>query len=162
MVHHRAADVSDWPRLQCPMRDFPHAVWGPPPCAAADPTWVTCQDETWRALSDAGLRAIRAAGVSNWRVPNLRRMERLGQDLPEVNQVEAHIGWHDDELFECCPTVGAATPLGRGMPTLVQPGADRTMQAVSDRAFQRENLGALHIDLLANETEAGPGIGSNL
>eukprot|EP01062_Namystynia_karyoxenos_P059928 TRINITY_DN51352_c0_g1_i1.p1 TRINITY_DN51352_c0_g1~~TRINITY_DN51352_c0_g1_i1.p1 ORF type:complete len:371 (+),score=114.84 TRINITY_DN51352_c0_g1_i1:77-1189(+) len=145
MLHHRAADIADWPRKVCVMRDYPdvpvsegHALWGPPPCALADPTWQTCQDESWRALlelRDAG--TIRAVGVSNWRTENLRRMQRLGQELPAVNQVEAHIGWHDDELIDWAAANGvviqAATPLGRGMPALVSPGGDPAVSAAAGR-----------------------------
>jgi diketogulonate reductase-like aldo/keto reductase len=51
----------------------PPQVWGPPPCAIADPTWQTCQDEGWRALVEfkkAG--KIKAIGVSNWMLANLK------------------------------------------------------------------------------------------
>jgi diketogulonate reductase-like aldo/keto reductase len=107
MVHHRSADVNDWPRAQPVMKDLPakqfpwmsvnassnRALWGVPPCAqfANDPTgnWLQCQDQTWAALLElkkAGL--VRAVGVSNWPIANLERMKRLGWELPAVNQVE--------------------------------------------------------------------------
>jgi diketogulonate reductase-like aldo/keto reductase len=35
---------------------------------------------------------IKVAGVSNWQIANLKRMAAKGMELPEVNQVEAHIG----------------------------------------------------------------------
>ena len=41
--------------------------------------------------------------------------------------MEAHIGWHDDELLDWCAANGvviqAATPLSRALPALVKPGA---------------------------------------
>lgn len=103
MVHHRAADVTDWPRTVSTMHAFPadfvyprnpvvngsKSQWFTPPCALADGTWTQCQDETWRALiemRDAGL--IRAIGVSNWQVSNLARMKAMGYELPAVNQIE--------------------------------------------------------------------------
>merc|ERR1711972_1191020 len=110
MIHHRAADISDWPRKACPMKDFPEAPtgeWGPPACSIQDPTWLTCQDETWRALLQLKKHGVvRTVGVGNWRTENLKRMLRLGQELPAVNQVEAHVGWHDDELNSWCKQHG--------------------------------------------------------
>lgn len=45
-------------------------------------------------------------------------MKELGQQLPAVNQIEFHVGWHDDEMLEWCAqhdiVVQAATPLSRG------------------------------------------------
>lgn len=88
MVHHRAADVADWPRTVNAMSAFPnnwarpgsptnngtHAQWLAPACAITDPTWVLCQDETWKALSELKAEGkLRAIGVSNWQVsgPNV-------------------------------------------------------------------------------------------
>ena len=124
MIHHRAP-VSAFPRTVPPMKAFPgtpivdgRAAWGPPACAVADPSWVTCQTETWDALlamKKAG--KVRAVGVSNWEIATIQRMIDRGVELPAVNQIEAHIGWHDDELIAFCHTHGivvqAATPLAR-------------------------------------------------
>jgi diketogulonate reductase-like aldo/keto reductase len=83
MIHHRAADVADWPRGVSSMKAFPdnwaypgspvnngtHAEWLTPQCGITDPTWVLCQDQTWQALTElkkAG--TLRAIGVSNWQV----------------------------------------------------------------------------------------------
>eukprot|EP00937_MAST-01D_sp_MAST-1D-sp2_P001890 g1890.t1 len=147
MVHHRAADFTDWPRQVCKMKAFPavpttadgsKAVWAPPPCAGRDPTWRECQDETWRALGElknAGL--VRAIGVSNWPLASLRRMQQLGQELPAVNQVEAHVGYHEDDLIQFCNANGifvqAATPLARSLPALIEPGGDPVVTAVAQR-----------------------------
>ena len=145
MVHHRAADFTEWPRQVCKMKSFPHipssgenAVWAAPPCAALDPSWRRCQDETWRALIDlksAGL--VRAIGVSNWPISSLQRMKNLGQELPAVNQVEVHIGYHEDDLIEWCQQNGifvqAATPLARSLPALIELDANPTVTAVARR-----------------------------
>ena len=125
MVHHRAPTAA-FPRKVSPMKAFPNtpivdgkASWGKPPCAIQDPSWVTCQDETWDALlkmKKQGL--IRAIGVSNWEISTIQRMIDRGVELPAVNQIEAHIGWHNDLLISFCAAHGivvqAATPLARG------------------------------------------------
>jgi diketogulonate reductase-like aldo/keto reductase len=133
MIHHRAADLGDWPRNISKMQAFPDgwagpgnptssgafSLWTAPSCALADPTWQTCQDETWKALVELRNEGIiKAIGVSNWMLPNLQRMKILGQELPAVNQIEQHIGWHDSEMVGWCAANGivvqAATPLSRG------------------------------------------------
>ena len=141
MFHHRAADISAEPLKMKPMKafpDHPDGVWGPPPCSLEDPSWQSCQDEGWRALTELKNEGkIRAIGVSNWMLSNLRRMKELGQELPAVNQIEAHIGWHEDDLNDWCLAHGvvlqAATPMARGLPALVQPGANAI---VSDLAIK--------------------------
>ena len=84
MIHHRAADISDWPRTVSQMAAFPDdwaaegspsssngkSSWQAPSCAAADPSWLTCQDETWKALSQ-----LRAAGTVLLRAPVLQVLE---------------------------------------------------------------------------------------
>ena len=114
------------------------ATWGPPACAVADPTWLTCQDETWRALVDLKKeKKIRAIGVSNYRVPNLERMVNLGLELPAVNQVEVHIGYHEDDLIEFCEKHGivvqAASPLSRNNPALIIPGNNTVISTIATR-----------------------------
>lgn len=195
MLHHRAADISDWPREVCPMAAFPDqptrttadnqtvALWGAPPCSLIDPTWRLCQDESWRALQELRREGtVAAVGVSNWPVSSLRRMEALGQPLPEVNQVEAHVGWHDDDLIQYCADRGivvqAATPLARFSPTIV---GDLTVTAVAaaqnksaaqvllrylleigvapipsahSENFQKENLATLDFKLTPGEVAA--------
>ena len=152
MVHHRAADNSEWPRSVSTSTHFPAnwlapgnptlngttSLWTAPPCALADPTWVTGQDETWAALvalRDAG--TIRAIGVSNWQVANLERMKALKMELPAVNQIEQHIGWHDDAMLEWCASndivVQAATPLARSLPSLVEPGVEPVISGIATK-----------------------------
>ena len=151
MVHHRAPTAA-FPRTVSPMKFFPNtpvnshgkASWGAPPCAVADPTWVRCQDETWDALlamKKQGL--VRAIGVSNWEIPTIQRMIDRSVELPAVNQIEAHIGWHPDRLIQFCQQHGivvqAATPLGRGgkpgfnMNGTVIMGADATVTALATK-----------------------------
>lgn len=113
-----------------------HSLWGPPQCSVNDPTYVTCQDESWAALTLLKSQGkIRAIGVSNWRIPNLQRMVDKGMELPAVNQVEAHIGYVEDDLNAFCHAHGivlqAASPLGRNMPALVTMGADATTTALA-------------------------------
>lgn len=154
MVHHRAGGAHEYPLRIASMKAFPdnwagegsplnnatdgQATWQLPACAVRDAGWQECQDETWTALQELKAAGkIRAIGVSNWRVQNLERMKRLGQELPAVNQVEAHIGWWDGALLEWCNAnqvlVQAATPTGRSMPALVKPGADATITALASK-----------------------------
>ena len=147
MVHHRCHDISDWPRETAIMAAFPaqpksadgtKAVWGQPACARADPTWRTCQDETWAALTLLKKQGkVRAIGVSNWPIASLARMESLGQELPAVNQVEVHVGYHENDLIEYCAARGivvqAATPLARSLKQLVVHGADPTVTALATK-----------------------------
>ena len=79
----------------------------------------SCQDQTWKALGELQAAGkIKEIGVSNWQLSNLKRMKDLRQQLPAVNQIEFHIGWHDDAMLEWCAANGvlvqAATPLSRG------------------------------------------------
>ena len=133
------------------MKAFPHtpvvngrASWGAPPCAAQDPSWVLCQTQTWDALialKKQGL--LRSIGVSNWEIPTIQRMVDRGVELPAVNQIESHIGWHNDELISFCHRHGivvqAATPLARGGKPgfnsngTVIPGADPTITAIAKK-----------------------------
>ena len=45
-------------------------------------------------------------GVSNWQIRNLQRMVDLGMEMPAVNQVEAHVGYVEDDLLEFCKKHG--------------------------------------------------------
>ena len=59
------------------------------------------------------------------------------QELPAVNQVEAHIGWHEDDLNEWCiqndVVLQAATPFARGLPDLVKPGANKDVTDIATK-----------------------------
>ena len=54
-----------------------------------------------------------------------------------MNQIEAHIGWHDDELITFCHKHGivvqAATPLARSLPTTVKPGGNAVVTALATK-----------------------------
>lgn len=148
MVHHRAADIGEWPRKSKEMKAFPDnwaregspvgGQWLPPACAVSDPTWQQCQDETWLALTELKKAGkLRSIGVSNWMVPNLKRMVALGVELPSVNQIEQHVGWHDDEMLAFCKEhsiiVQAATPLARSMKELVQAGGNAQITKLAQK-----------------------------
>lgn len=45
-------------------------------------------------------------GVSNWQISNLQRWKEKGYELPAVNQVEAHIGYLEDDLNDYCQQNG--------------------------------------------------------
>ena len=49
---------------------------------------------------------VRGKGVSNWQIRNLQRMVDLGLELPATNQVEAHIGYVEDDLLSFCKKHG--------------------------------------------------------
>ena len=80
---------------------------------------------------------IKEIGVSNWLLPNLIRMKQLGQQLPAVNQIEQHIGWHDDQMLDWCHQHGivvqAASPLSRSLPALVKPGVNPVVSAIAQK-----------------------------
>jgi diketogulonate reductase-like aldo/keto reductase len=155
MLHHRAADIGDWPRSSAAMKAFNtsntpwmtndakgRASWGVPPCAqyANDPTgnWLACQDGSWKALTELKKAGkIKAIGVSNWQLSNLQRMKDLGQELPAVNQIEVHVGYHEDDLIDWCIAnqvqVQAATPLARSLPALVKPGSNELITSIATK-----------------------------
>jgi len=152
MIHHRAADITDWPRAVAQMKAFPDnwaapgspissggkSLWQAPSCATTDPTWLSCQDQTWKALTELKAAGkVKEIGVSNWMLSNLVRMKQLGQQLPAVNQIEQHIGWHDDEMLDWCQLNGivvqAASPLSRSLPALVKPDANPVVTAISQK-----------------------------
>jgi diketogulonate reductase-like aldo/keto reductase len=148
MVHHRAP-VGVFPRRVSNMKNFPTSgtrpkiiggtsLWSAPPCAGEDPTYVKCQDETWDALVEMKKRGrVKSIGVSNWEVPTIQRMLARGVELPSVNQIEVHVGWHNDPLIAFCQKHGivvqAATPLARSMNATTQMGADATVTALAQK-----------------------------
>lgn len=75
---------------------------------------------TWRAMEEL-LRQGKARhiGVSNFHLRHLRRlMAAPGVRVPFANQVEWHLGWHDEDLLAYCRqrgiTLQAYSPLGGG------------------------------------------------
>jgi len=77
--------------------------------------------ETWRAMEamkTTGL--VRHIGVSNYHVRHLEHLLAPGNNVsaPFVNQVEWHLGWHDEELFNYSKPFGiqvqAYSALGGG------------------------------------------------
>eukprot|EP00928_Gymnodinium_smaydae_P046743 TRINITY_DN31161_c0_g1_i1.p1 TRINITY_DN31161_c0_g1~~TRINITY_DN31161_c0_g1_i1.p1 ORF type:complete len:352 (-),score=33.85 TRINITY_DN31161_c0_g1_i1:21-1031(-) len=73
---------------------------------------------TWRAmleLRDAGL--VRAVGTSNFGCQQLQGLADAGLEMPQVNQVELHVWWQQQELVDFCRKHGVAlmayAPLGR-------------------------------------------------
>lgn len=88
--------------------------------------------DTWRAFErireEGGARSI---GVSNFRVPDLERLQREAGRLPTVNQVELHPRFQQAELRAWHAAHGIATeawsPLAQG--DLLEDGTVRTVAA---------------------------------
>lgn len=116
-----------WPGLfpeNIPMMDPPHVetcgipVTEMPPCKQQSWGWKDCRLESWRAMSELQKAGkIRALGVSNFEVAQLQELIDLGTP-PAVNQIEYHIGFHDDYLLEYAKNnsivMQAYSPLGGG------------------------------------------------
>lgn len=131
--------------------------------------------EAWRALIDAKERGlVRAIGVCNFLPEHLDRLERETGVLPEVNQIELHPYFPQEEQLAFDAAHGILTqawsPLGRGNDLLENPvitriagrvdatpgqvvlawaiarGAIPLPKAASD-ARQTENLGAFEVSL---------------
>jgi diketogulonate reductase-like aldo/keto reductase len=90
-------------------------------CGAVNDTAdAAARIDTWRAMegfvADGRARAI---GVSNWRQEHIAQLLAAGVRAPvAVNQVQWHLGFHDDALLEYCLARGirlqAYSPLGGG------------------------------------------------
>ena len=95
-----------------------------PACKVGQRSWAKCRLDSWRAMLELQAAGkIRALGTSNFEVPQLRQLlaasEALGRGgALAVNQVENHIGYHDDYLQAWCASHGIAqqaySPLGSG------------------------------------------------
>jgi diketogulonate reductase-like aldo/keto reductase len=77
--------------------------------------------DTWRALQEIlASGKARAIGVSNYRQCHLEALLSAPNvsTAPLVNQVEWHLGYHNDSLLEYCKahniTLQAYSPLGGG------------------------------------------------
>jgi diketogulonate reductase-like aldo/keto reductase len=94
-----------------------------PPCKKGERSWKKCRLESWTAMLELQAAGkIRALGTSNFEVPQLQQLldatpESAGQALA-VNQVESHLGYHDDYLQDWCVKhkvqQQAYSPLGGG------------------------------------------------
>lgn len=116
-----------WPGLfpqDLPMLDPPHVevcgkpVLKMPDCKAGQWGWKRCRLETWRAMSDLQTQGkIKALGVSNFEIAQMQELVDLGTP-PAVNQIEYHLGYHDDMLVEYGKNhsiiMQAYSPLGGG------------------------------------------------
>jgi len=93
-----------------------------PACKKHEASWKKCRLGSWQAMLELQQQGkIRALGTSNFEVAQL---EQLLQATPSsrqalaLNQVESHIGYHDDYLQRWCLAHGiqqqAYSPLGAG------------------------------------------------
>lgn len=89
--------------------------------------------ETFKAmqkLRDDGY--IRTLAVCNFEVDYLERLAHETGELPEINQVELHLAWPQDELVEQCQKLGVAVQawgsVGRGKGMLQEPAVLRVAQ----------------------------------
>ncbi|KAK3243914.1 hypothetical protein CYMTET_46456, partial [Cymbomonas tetramitiformis] len=74
---------------------------------------------TWRAMERLHAAGkVKALGVSNFRQEHLRQLLAEARVPPSVNQVQWHLGYHDDALHRFCAMNGiilqAYSPLGGG------------------------------------------------
>ncbi|WOF22405.1 aldo/keto reductase [Microbacterium betulae] len=143
--------------------------------------------EAWRALIEARERGlVRAIGVSNFLPEHLARLQEETGVLPEVNQIELHPYFPQEEQLRFDADHGILTeawsPLGRGNDLLEDPvvagiaaahdvtpgqtvlawaiarGAIPLPKAASD-ARQDENLGALDVTLTDDEVASITALG---
>eukprot|EP00040_Diaphanoeca_grandis_P022674 m.122356 g.122356 ORF g.122356 m.122356 type:complete len:360 (+) comp28916_c0_seq3:187-1266(+) len=99
-----------WPGLfpqNLPMLDPPHVeacgipVLEMPECKQQSWGWKQCRVDTWRAMVELQQQGkIRALGVSNFEVSQMEELMQAGHGPPAVNQMEFHVGYHDDYLVE--------------------------------------------------------------
>jgi len=78
---------------------FPCEVGHPDDCGD-DADFAQKRFDTWAGLLDlqqAGV--IRAAGVSNWNAKHVLDIVDAGLGTPAVNQVERHLGFHDEDFY---------------------------------------------------------------
>ncbi len=68
---------------------------------------------------------IRVLGVCNFEIDHLERLANETGELPEVNQIELHLGWPQYELAAACQKLGVAVQswgsLGRGKGLMEDP-----------------------------------------
>jgi diketogulonate reductase-like aldo/keto reductase len=105
-----------WPGLfenNLPMEPSKHVetcgipVTADPPCKKGERSWKKCRLGSWKAMLELQAAGkIRALGTSNFEIPQLQQLldatpSSSGQALA-VNQVESHLGYHDDYLQAWC------------------------------------------------------------
>ena len=118
-----------WPGMfvdQLPMEPAAHPevcgtpVLDVPPCKQHSPSWKNCRLESWRAMSDLQKAGkIRALGTSNFEIPHLKELMNVPGGAPvAVNQMNFHVGYHDDFLNDFHKqhkiVLQAYSPLGGG------------------------------------------------
>mmetsp|Transcript_103075 Transcript_103075/g.291439 ORF Transcript_103075/g.291439 Transcript_103075/m.291439 type:complete len:596 (-) Transcript_103075:11-1798(-) len=75
---------------------------------------------TWRAMEEFMQEGkVHRIGVSNFHMRHLRQLLASGNvSVPFSNQIEWHLGWHDEQLLKYCKSLGiqlqAYSPLGGG------------------------------------------------
>jgi len=143
--------------------------------------------EAWGALIEAKERGlVGAIGVCNFLPEHLDRLERETGVMPEVNQIELHPWFPQEEQLAYDREHGIVTqawsPLGRGGDVLAEPDIVRIAQAhgaspaqailawaiargavpvpkATSVERQRENLGALELSLADDEVAAITALG---
>ncbi|GAP84063.1 putative glycerol dehydrogenase protein [Rosellinia necatrix] len=99
-------------------------------------------EPTWRAMEELlASGKTRAIGVSNWTIPNLKKLMSFAKVKPQVNQVEVHPFLPNEELVEFCHAndilVEAYSPLGSQdqVPTTGEKvRTNKTLNEVADRS----------------------------
>jgi len=136
VVHWPAEFPDRWPQHWCGPADIAREITEPP-CKKGSNNWKECRMGTWKAmveLKKAG--KIKALGVSNYETWHIQEIIDSGMDLPDLNQVEYHIGWHQDDLTDFCNkhkiSLQAYELLARGSPKLTRHGNDTIITAVAD------------------------------
>lgn len=99
-------------------------------------------EPTWRAMEelvDEGI--VKAIGVSNWTIPGLKKLLKIANIKPAVNQIEIHPFLPNEELVQFCfqndILPEAYSPLGsqNQVPTTGERVRDNpTLNAVADRS----------------------------
>lgn len=76
-----------------------------------DGKWKTAEKsdllETWKAMEElVDLGLTKSIGVSNFNISQVERICKIAKHKPVTNQVECHIYWPQNELFEACKKLG--------------------------------------------------------
>lgn len=110
--------------------------------------------ETWRAMERLrGSGLVRHIGVSNYHIRHLESLLGSGSDVsvPFVNQVEWHLGWHDEALLNYSRQRGillqAYSPLGGGGTTTGHNGGVALDDPAIERIARRHNVSTAQVAL---------------